>query len=467
MSGGRQRFAVIGGGISGLAAAHRLLTLAPTADVVVLEKKDAPGGLLRTVEIDDFVVELGPDSILREKTAAFDLARSLGLEGRIVTTRRDRHGAYVVTRGALERVPRGFSLVGPGDREALEASAILSEEGRRRAAIEPTVPARDPSVDDERLASFVRRRFGWELLERLAQPLASGIYGADPEILGLRATLPRFLDMETRRGNVTDALVEQQARAHLGDGARYGLFFGFDRGMQVLIDALAAHLGPRLRVGTAVTQLVRDAARDLFVVTTSEGVLEVDGVIVALPGPLSRALLVDVAPTAARGLAEIPHGSAATVTFAFRRDEVPHALDAYGFVVPAVERRRSLASTWASEKWPGRAPDDHVLLRVFMSGDDAHLRDEADLAHDARVELRELLGIRATPRFTRVLAYPEAMPNYGEGHDALRRAIDAAIAAVPGLALAGNSLFGVGIPDAIASGTRGAERVLSITETAR
>ncbi len=464
---------VIGGGLSGLAAGFRLTELDPSVDLEVWEASSRAGGWIATDSVaipgsvgDEgrLVIDLGPESILRDKPAGMALIRRLGLEERLIRTRTDRHGAYVVTRGRLARIPEGFSLVGPGDLMGFARSDVVSMEGRARAALELGMPARArAATQDESLASFVRRRFGWEVLERLAQPLASGIYGADPEILGLLATMPRFLEMEARHGSVTRALVAaaRKAKDEEGSGARYGLFVSFDGGMAVLTDTLARRLGPRLVLGRTAASLSR--ARDGIEVLDGEGRRHsFDRVVLALPAHRAARFVASLDVDLSRALDDVPHGSAATVTFAWRREDVPHALDAYGFVVPRVERRRILASTWSSEKWPDRAPASHALIRVFSAGEDAfEQRDDQLLASEARRELADLMGIVVPPLLERVVRYPRAMPLYGPDHLARRDAIASRLAAVPGIALAGNSLFGVGIPDAIASGEKAAERALS------
>ncbi len=469
--GSARRVLVVGGGLSGLAAGFRLTELDRTVEVEVWEATDAPGGWIKTVRVpldghpDGLVVDLGPESILRDKPAALSLVKRLGIEDRVIRTRTDRHGAYVVTRGRLERIPEGFSLVGPGDLLGFARSDVVSLEGKARAALELAMPAKERAPgQDESLASFVRRRFGWEVLERLAQPLASGIYGADAEVLGLLGTMPRFLEMEAQHGSVTRALVAaaRAAQEQAGSGARYGLFFSFDGGMQTLTDALARALGGRLVLGRSAESFRRDG--DGLLVRDGAGALHrFDAIVLALPAHRTAPLLRGLDRELADGLDAIPHGSAATVTFAWQRDHVPHALDAYGFVVPRVERRRILASTWSSEKWPDRAPHDHVLIRVFSSGDDAFdARDDELLAIEARRELADLMGITAPPLLQKAVRYPRAMPLYGPEHLRRRDAIAARIATIPDVAVAGNSLFGVGIPDAIASGEKAAEKILAM-----
>lgn len=455
---------VIGGGITGLVAARRLR--ASGLDVEVLEAGSAPGGWLRTERVStalgEFVVELGPDAILGEKPSARRLVDELGLGPHVVKTRSDRRGAYVVTRGKLERIPEGWSLLAPTSAGSLLRSPVLSPASRVRALLEPWVPARAES--DETLASFVRRRVGWESLERLAQPLASGIYGADAEGLGLAGTMPRFLEMEREHGSVRRGIRERvsASQGESASGARYGLFFGFDGGMQVLIDALAKELEGAITTSSPVSAIERRGPK--LVVTLPSGSREADAVVVALAGPRAAPLLEKLAPRAAAGLAAIDHGSVATVTFAMRREDVAHPLDAYGFVTPATERRRVLAATFASEKWPGRAPPGTVLLRAFVGApDEETLRGRSDdaLIRTARRDLEQLIGLSGEPLFTRVLRYPSAMPRYALGHPARAKAIHEEILRAPGVALAGNALFGVGIPDAIASGERAAAEILS------
>ncbi|MDQ3037809.1 MAG: protoporphyrinogen oxidase, partial [Myxococcota bacterium] len=429
-----RRVAVIGAGVSGLAAAHRLLELDPALEVEVLEAGDEPGGMLRTEERDGFVIELGPDSIITDKPHALALAERLGITDRLISTNVAKRGAYVVSSGRLVRVPEGFSLIAPTSPLAFLASDAVSPLARLRANLEPLIPARRGraagALREESLAAFVRRRFGAELLERLAQPLVSGIYGSDAETLSLEATMPRFPTMERERGSVVRALREKQASAagEPASGARYGMFVGFDRGMQVLVDALVRSLGARLRTRSPVRAIERVGTTWRVVLASGE-VREHDAVIVALASHRIASLLraggIDDALT--EGLDAIPHGSAATITFAWRRAEIPHALDAFGFVVPAVERRAVLASTWSSVKWPGRAPAGWELLRVFVGGqhdEDAPDRDDDALIASARRELRALMGIEAEPAFARVVRYARAMPIYRVGHLERARAIE-------------------------------------------
>jgi len=483
--------AVVGGGITGLAAAHHLLEAerdrtrghGRPLTVRVLEGGDRVGGAVATERTGDgFRIERGPDTMLSDKPWGVGLAERLGIDDQLIETRKDigGGGAYVVCRGRLERVPPGFNLMAPTDPVAFLRTPILGPWGKLRAAADLILPrgraaragrpgddARNGDLDDESLASFVRRRFGGELLERLAQPLVGGIYGADPERLSLAATMPRFIEAERDHRSVALGLrARRRENAREGaSGARYGMFVSFADGMGTLPEALAAALGDRVQTRVPVDRLRgdSDAGYTLELGGDRPRRLHARRLLVALPAHRAASLLGDLDEDLAEALAAIPYGDAATVTFAWRRDEIPHPLDAYGFVVPSREGRALLASTWASQKWPGRAPEGQVLIRAFLGGY-AHpgfcRQDDDSLVDAARRELGSLLGVTAAPRLTRVQRWLEAMPQYEVGHRRRVDRIDRAAARHPALALAGNAYRGVGIPDAIRDGERAARAIL-------
>lgn len=448
---------VVGGGLAGLTAGHRLKHAGH--DVAVREASARVGGILGTVKHDGFVVETGPDSILSTKPAAVELATELGIEHRIVRTNDAHRGAYVLYKGRLVHVPEGFSLMAPTRWTPWATTPIMSWGGKLRAAIEPAVPRRR-GPGEESMAHFVSRRFGREVLDRLAQPLIGGIYGGDPERLSLEATMPRFVEMERSHGSVIRGMLAAQRRKseQAASGARYGLFVAFDEGMQVLIDALAERLEGDITLEAPVESLER--AGEGWRVDGEDA----DAVVLAVPAWRAAKLLAPIDAPLAHGLEAIRYGSAATVTFAWPREQVPHALDAFGLVVPSVERRAILAATFSSVKWPGRAPDGQVLLRVFLGGanapDACDLEDE-ELAAMARRELERLMGISAEPRFTTVLRYRRAMPQYQVGHTERVEALEREVARHEGLVLAGNAYRGVGIPDTIAYAQRAADRLVA------
>lgn len=456
------RIAVLGGGISGLSAAYRLKQRGH--DVTVFEGGTRAGGILGTELRDGYVIETGPDSILSEKPWALALAEELGLGAEIIKTRPHPRGAYVVNHGRLVRVPEGFSLMAPTTFGDMARSPLVSTGGKLRMALDLALP-RGHAGADESLESFVVRRLGRETFERLAQPLVGGIYGADPARLSLRATMPRFVELEAEHRSVVLGLRARQKQAlergaGKASGARYGLFAAFRRGMQTFTDALVKSLDGSVETQSMVTALARDA--DGYHVEVRGQYQGFDAVIIALPAYVAGSLLRPLDAPLANELSAIPYGSAATVTFAFNRHQIAHALDAFGFVVPAVEGRSIIASTWASVKYEGRAPEGKALIRVFVGGyQGQHLveRSDAELSALCRRELSDLIGVEGEPDFVRVVRYQKAMPQYHVGHLSRVSRIDALIAQHPGLALAGNAYRGVGIPDAVKSGEDAARRI--------
>ncbi|MET0285496.1 MAG: protoporphyrinogen oxidase [Polyangiales bacterium] len=460
------RVCVIGGGISGLTAAYRLQQQG--AEVELFEGSSRVGGLLGSEHVDDTVVETGPDSILTEKPWAITLAEELGLRDQIIATRKGQRGAFLVHRGKLEPIPAGFSLIAPSDLKALARSNVLSAAGKLRAAADLMLPR--AHLEDESLESFVVRRLGRELFDNLAQPLAGGIYGADPRKLSLRATMPRFLDFEREYGSVIRGVRAKQnapvqsvlptGDTRATNGARYGLFAAFKGGMQALIDALEKPLHQRIHTRSVVTALEGDEHG--YRVEVRGALKHYDAIVVALPSHVAARVLSAFDPALSSSLAEIEYGSAATVTLLWKRASIPHPMNAFGFVVPVVEHRGIIASTWASVKYEGRAHDDTALIRVFIGGHRGqHLveYDDKELIALARRELETLIGVTAAPEWTLVKRYVNAMPQYHLGHLARVAKIEALVEAHPRFALAGNAYRGVGIPDAVRSGEEAAKRI--------
>jgi protoporphyrinogen/coproporphyrinogen III oxidase len=462
---GARRIAVIGAGVSGLAAAHRLGELAagaPALELVVYEAAPRAGGIVATAREHDLVLEDGPDSFVTDKPEAKALCERLGLGPRLVATRPQFRKSAVVRGGRLVPTPPGFQLLAPSRLGPFLRSPLLSLAGRARVALEPWVAARtrDPrALADESLASFVGRRLGRELLERVAEPMVGGIYGADPARLSMLATFPRFLRLEAEHGSVIRGLAAAAASA-AGDeasGPRYGLFASLAGGMQELTDALAARLPARaLQLGTAVTRLVPSPAG--WIVETARGVATFEAVIVALPAPATGTLVAGFDSALAGRLAAFPRGSSATVTFAFEARDVGHPRDLAGFVVPRREGMLLLGVSFTDRKFEGRAAAGTALLRAFFDGRGLALDDDA-LAVRAHGELSRLLALRpgALPRARRIVRWPDAMPHYEVGHlDRVREAA-ADAARWPGLYLAGHSYHGIGLPDCVRGGTMAAE----------
>lgn len=458
------RVVIIGGGISGLAAAHRLKELNPSLDLTLMDASPLLGGTLLTDQREGFLLERGPDSFITEKPEAVALAKRLGIESQLIETNSEHRRAFIVRKGRLRPVPEGFQLLAPSRIWPFIASDIFSLPGKARMAADLFLPRRSANgVTDESLASFVRRRLGREALERMAQPMVGGIYTADPETLSLRATLPRFLDIEQEHRSLILGML-RKARAQSGtSGARYSLFLTFDRGMEVLVRALTEAIDCKVQLNTRVVAIERHSG---FLIKTQNGeTLESDAICLAVPAYVAAQLLSGLNLSLATELNRIKYASTATINFAYRRDAIKHPLDGFGFVVPFVEKRSLIACTFSNVKFPGRAPDNHVLLRAFAGGalqPELFALDEAEMVRRVEDDLRELLGITAPPLFTEVSKWENAMPQYEVGHLDRIAAIENSAREIPGLALAGNAYRGAGIPDCIRSGETAAEHLCKL-----
>lgn len=459
----RRRVVVVGGGIAGLAAAHRLVEHAQAGaalDVVLLEAAAQLGGSVGTERSGGFVLERGADSMITDKPWGLALCERIGFADRLVGTRPGERRTYVVHDGRLHALPEGFLLMAPTSPWPVATSPLFSLGGKLRMALDLVLPRRSGG-GDESLAAFVRRRLGEEALARVADPLAGGIYTADPERLSLAATMPRFPEIERTHRSVILGL-RATARVPRGSaGARYGLFVAPADGMGALVEAVVRRLPEGVvRLGAAVESLARAGAR--WQVTAGGQTLDAEAVVLATPAFAAAPLLAPLDATLARDLHAIEYASSATVTLGFRADGVAARLVGFGFVVPFAERRALLACTFASRKYPGRAPPGHELLRAFVGGarrpDLVELEDDT-LVATVRAELRALLGITADPVLVRIDRYRRGMPQYAVGHLDRVAAIEQRVTALPGLALAGAAYRGVGIPDCVRSGEAAADAV--------
>jgi oxygen-dependent protoporphyrinogen oxidase len=482
----RRRIVIVGGGISGLAAAHRLFELQSQAayskpeesplEVLLLEASDRTGGTVRTYRREGFLLEGGPDSFISEKPAALELAKRIGLAGRIIETNDRYRRSFVVRGGRLRPTPEGFQLLAPSRMLPFLTTNIFTWRGKARMALDLLLPRRKDANgrDDESLAAFVRRRFGQEALERMAQPMVGGIYTADPEHLSLRATMPRFLEMERRHRSLILAMwkagrkTDTAARHNRGaSGARYSLFLSFDEGTQVLTNALDARLPSGVvRLNTRVESLTPERESRRWLLKTDDGeTISADAVCIALPAYASARLLRWTDDGLADELEDIPYASTATVNLAFRREDIPHPLDGFGFVVPFIERRATLACTFSSVKFSNRAPEGHALLRAFVGGalqPDMFDLDESQMTEAVLRDLRDLLGIQVPPLFAHIEKWPRSMAQYHLGHTARLSRINTQLQNFPTLRLCGNAYDGAGLPDCIRGGESSAETLMKV-----
>ena len=473
-SGSRRHVVVVGGGISGLAAAERLAR-DEGVDVTVVEADVRLGGIVQTERVDGFLIERGPDVVVAAKPATRALCERLGIADRLHGT--SVRGAYVSRRGRLRRLPQGLSGLMPTRLAPLALSGLLSPWGLLRVAAEPLRASGDPA-EEETVAAFMVRRLGREMYERISEPLLTGIYAGAGTRLSIDATFPQLRAMERSHGSLLRGFRARAAApavapavAPAAGEAAPSPFLSLPTGMGELVETLEATLARSGRVvvrrATPVRAIVAPepaAGRPARVTLDGGETLACDAVIVATPAPMTATLLHPVDPLLSREIGAIEQGSTAHVTLGYPLADVPRALDATGYVVPSIEGRAVLACTWASSKLPGRAPADAALFRLFVGGarrPELVDRPDDELVAIARAELAEMLGVRAAPRLVRVTRWRGAMPQYHVGHVARVERIEARAAAHRWLGVAGNAYRGVGVPDCIASGERAAERVLA------
>ena len=453
--------AVVGAGITGLAAALRLLQRAPDAEVTLFEKAERLGGKIRTERADGFVIEAGADSFLTRKARGVALCGELGLAGRLVARQAEHAGTFVRYGGALHPLPEGFTGMIPTRIDSLTESELLSPEGRAALADEPSLPA-SGDRREESIAEFVIRRFGREVYERIVEPLMAGIYAGDGRQLSLDATFPQLRDLERRYGSVIRGLTVSREQGVVDATPPFVSFAG---GMGELIE----HLETRLREASIQTRVevvaLEPRAGGGFVLALSDGaVAEADAVILATPAPSTARITRAFDRELSDLHAAIPYGSSVTINLAFRERELPRPVAGYGFVVPRVEGSDVVGVTVASNKWPGRATKGHVLFRVYLrarEGGDITCETDDALINTARRELKETYGVAASPMLVRASRWPAALPQYTLGHGGRVSQIRERLAANRGLFVAGAAYAGLGIPDCIASGEAAANEALA------
>jgi oxygen-dependent protoporphyrinogen oxidase len=469
----RDRVLVIGGGVTGLVAAHRLASQAERPlQVSLLEAKDRVGGAIWTEHRDGFTIEGGADSFLTAKPWAVDLCHQLGLGDRLVGTDGANRRSFVVHRGRLAPVPEGFVLMAPNRLLPVLTTPVLSIGGKLRMLLDLVLPRKSDDAE-ESLAAFVRRRLGREVLERLVQPLVGGIYTGDPAELSLKATLPQFLELERVHGSLIRGSLRRARAQRLNrheSGARYGMFVSLAEGMGSLPAALAAALpAGTVRTAAAVRRIWKPEAGRPWRVELLDGPpLEAGALVLAIEAHAAARLVDGFDPELALSLRSIPYASSAILNLGFRRDQVAHPLDGFGAVVPAREGRSILAVSFTSVKFPSRAPAGMVLMRVFFGGatqPDLFARDDDELIALARRELAELIGATGEPVLVAMARHPRSMPQYTLGHLDRVAQLRERAARHPGLILAGNYLDGVGIPDCIRSGQQAAATALDVLAT--
>lgn len=468
------RLAVVGGGLSGLTAAFYLHRELPDASLALYEAADSLGGVIATERRGEWLVEHGADCFSTNPPDALTLCRDLRIEQELIEPEMRGRGAMISRGSQLLPVPAGFVLMRPTRLFQVLRSPLLSWRGKARLSAERFVtPRRDDS--DESLASFVRRRFGRETLDRIVQPLVAGIYTADAEQLSMQATMPQFVRMEREFGSLIGARTPDASSGgaskleRYSAGARYGQFRAFPEGMGRLFDELRGALPEAtIRSGKRLEAIERQTDDRWRLRIAGGETAGCDGLLLALPAPAAAPLLAPASAEAAAELEAIPYASSAVVLIGVANEQMARLPETFGFVVPRVDGRRILAASFASHKFPGRAPAGHTLIRVFIGGavqPELLTENDAGLVQIAREELAELIGLQGEPSWTAVRRWQRAMPQYHVGHlDRVVR-IEAAIDRLPRLELAGNALHGVGIAPVIGTARRAAERLADALRT--
>jgi protoporphyrinogen/coproporphyrinogen III oxidase len=469
-----RRVVIIGGGIAGLSTAYALRERARMAGIplacTVVEARERLGGVMLTERVDGFIIEAGPDSLLTQKPWGLELCQTLGIGERLIGTNDRRRTIYVFWNGRLHPLPAGLMLIVPTRLGPLLRNQLLSWPGKIRLGLEYLLPPR-PSDGDESLSGFVRRRLGREALEKIADPLLAGIYAGSSHDMSLLATFPRLRELEVTHGGLIRGALAQRRAASAQGQPTTTLFMAPRGGMAEIVEALNSRLADvAIRLGESVQDVVphADGAAEAqgYAVHLDRGTtLQAEAVVFATPAHITAGIVEGFHPKLADALRHIPYVSSATISLAYRRRDVPHPLDGFGFLVGKREGRHITAATWSSIKFSQRAPADHVLIRSFIGGvgrEDLVWRDEAALIQLVCEDLGAILGITAAPLLARVYRWNRANPQYLVGHLERVDAMEQMLSSYPGLFLTGSAYRGVGVPDCIHQGALTAERIMAM-----
>lgn len=445
-----KRVIIIGGGITGLTAAYHLQKQ-PNLQVMLLEKSDRLGGKIGTHRVGEYLVEQGPDSIVK-KPELKALITELGLEDEVIQPKRSRF--FIYTKGKLEPVPAGLSSMVPQDMPGFLSTRLLSWKGKIRLGLEALVPARK-ELGDESFASFIRRRFGNEMLDQLAGPLFAGIHAGEADQMSLEATFPQYKMMEQQYGSITKAVLQRRKQIK---GPPPSVFSGFREGIGTLPQRLEERLDRvEVRCNTKVTKL--HYFQDRYQVMTETQKLEADYVVLAVPAPIAAPLLKENNAQVAKLLQTIEFSSSTIATFAVSREQAGMQPEATGFLIPQAEQRVISACTWSSEKWEHRAPNDKLLIRCFITKQWQEIDDETIL-QKAWEEISHITKLRGEPELRLLQRWPIGQAKYKVGHLELMGEIDMHMKKLPGIFLAGTSYRGSGIADCVRQGKEVAEKII-------
>lgn len=473
----RKRVVVVGAGIAGLASAWSLLKRDPFLDVTILEASGRAGGVLDTIDDPPYLIERSADNFATLMPDALSFCEETGYRNELIGPEQDGRQAFVLSRGRILPVPVGFSLVQPTRAWPIITTKTLSWLGKLRMMGEFFVPARQDG-SDESLEQFALRRLGREAFDCLVEPIVGGIFTADPSKLSMQATLPQFVKMERDhggliRGYLAAKRTDASAVARRASGARYDQFLAPRQGMSHWIQHIVKSLPEEtIRYNCPVTSIEPISSifaagalttKPAWRVTAGQEQMDCDGLILATPTHRAAELLKASHSTIASTLANIDYASSVVVVMVVDRSEIGNRIDGFGLIVPSIERRNALAISYTSNKYPGRAPDDQLLMRVFLGGtrDPTMLeRDDNQLLDIAHREVRDILDWRGIKcRWQCVVRWPQSMPQYHVGHATRIAHLLDSVAAIGTLRLCGAGYNGVGIPQTVRSAYKAAEEI--------
>lgn len=458
-----KRIAIIGGGIAGLSAAFYLEKArqgGASLQWTLFEKTDRLGGVIRTERRDGFVLEAGPDSFLTLKPEAARLCQELGIGDQLISSNDAGRKTYILVQGRLVAIPQGLEFMVPTRVWPMATTSLFSFKTKLRMAAEVFSSARK-SAGDESVGDFVRRHFGQEMVDRVAEPLLAGVYGGNAEHLSLRAVLPRFAEMEREHGSLVRATLKAKAMAR-PQAKPQPLFTSLKNGMQQMVDALVGAL-PQSSIRLKQQNLaVRQVQVNGDWQIESAGINErFQAVLLATPAPAAAGVLRQFHPALIEGLAKIQYTSTVAVALAYDEAELPPG---HGFLAPRSEGRKIMACTFVHKKFPHRAPDGKKMLRCFFSSSrmpDLLTHGDEAFQQIAQQELKEILGLNSQPKFARTFRWDRAMAQYETGHLDRVAEMEKIIGAMPGFHIIGNSFYGIGVPDCIKSARQAVEKVTS------
>jgi oxygen-dependent protoporphyrinogen oxidase len=452
---------IIGGGITGLAAAYELSLSG--GEAVLVEQQPVLGGVIQTESIEGCVLEGGPDSFLSAKPEGEALARELGLGGDLIGSLDHQRATYVVRHGRLVPLPDGLLMMVPTRILPVAATPLLGWATKLKMGLE-IFRRPGPPLPDRSVASFIEDHYGREAVDYLAEPLLAGVYGGSAARLSAESVLARFVELERRYGSLTRGVLAARRAARARSSTPEPLFRTLKNGLAQLTAELERRIRPHCRILHARAHEVQQQDGRWLVRLDGGELLESSHLILACPAWAAGALLRTVDEPLSRQLEAIPYTSSVTLALGYHRQDCGPLPRGFGFLVPACERKTLVACTFVGAKFPYRVPDSHIVLRCFLggSGGEAVLeQNDEELIRLVRAELHQLLGWDAPPRFTLIRRWRRAMAQYEVGHSRRIAAIGELAARHPGLHLAGNAYSGIGVPDCIRTGRAAARAILA------